>query len=203
MKKFYRNHSRFDDYKDLNFLELEKRKDIKSKYVLDIINEYEKEIKKIKNNQYNNNLMKIHGNVVKIEHEDANVFSGCKYCYRRFDNICPNCNTYNKKLYFDFNIKIADCSNYIWINFFGETAENFLGISPEDYQSLIKYNNNHKLNKINKRILYHEYTFFIRYINTSSDNYKSSGFIVVQYNKVDKNHFRNVLNLINDEINDQ
>ena len=150
LKKFYQSHQKIEEYKDINFVELDKRNDIPSKLIKEFLIDYDEEMKKI--NTYK--LAKINGIVMGIEHGDTNVFSGCKYCYKKFDDICPICNTYNKKLYFDFQVKIGDCSNYMWIQLFGESAENFLGISPEEYQILIKYNNKHKIEKLNKRILY-------------------------------------------------
>ena len=198
LKKFYHSHKKIEEYKELNFVELDMRQDIKNKFILDYLEECDKEIKE----QYNNNnLIKIYGTVVDMKHEDSNVFSGCKFCYKKFENICPTCNTYNKKLFFDFNIKIVDCSNYMWINLFGETAENFLGINPVEYQILIKYNNESKLNEINKRILYQTFTFIGRYMSSPSDSFTPVNFIAVQYNKEDKNHFKNILNEINKEIN--
>lgn len=200
LKKFYHNHKKIEEYKELNFVELDMRQDIKNKFILDYLEECDKEIK----DQYNNNnLIKITGTVVDMKHEDSNVFSGCKFCYKKFENICPTCNTYNKKLFFDFNIKIVDCSNYMWINLFGETAENFLGINPVEYQILIKYNNESKLNEINKKILYQNFTFIGRYMSPPSDSFAPVNFIAVQYNKEDKNHFKNILNEIYKKINNQ
>ena len=190
LRKFYHNHQKSEEYKDINYIELESRKDIQNKFIIDYLNEYEKE-QKI--NPFK--LVKINAIVMEIEHSYENVFSGCKSCYKKFDDICPTCNTYNKKLYFDFIIKIGDCTNYMWVQLFGETAENFLGISPEDYQLLIKYNNKHKLNKINKGILYHEYTFIIRYINTSFDDPKGRKFTIVQYKKVDNEYFKKLIKI--------
>ena len=200
LKKFYHSHKKIEEYKELNFIELDMRQDIKNKFILDYLEECDKEIK----DQYNNNnLIKITGTVVDMKHEDSNVFSGCKFCYKKFENICPTCNTYNKKLFFDFNIKIVDCSNYMWINLFGETAENFLGINPVEYQILIKYNNESKLNEINKKILYQNFTFIGRYMSPPSDSFAPVNFIAVQYNKEDKNHFKNILNEIYKKINNQ
>lgn len=200
LKKFYHSHKKIEEYKELNFVELDMRQDIKNKFILDYLEECDKEIK----DQYNNNnLIKITGTVVDMKHEDSNVFSGCKFCYKKFENICPTCNTYNKKLFFDFNIKIVDCSNYMWINLFGEIAENFLGINPVEYQILIKYNNESKLNEINKKILYQNFTFIGRYMSPPSDSFAPVNFIAVQYNKEDKNHFKNILNEIYKKINNQ
>ena len=91
----------------------------------------------------------------------------------------------------------------MWINLFGETAENFLGINPVEYQILIKYNNESKLNEINKKILYQNFTFIGRYMSPPSDSFAPVNFIAVQYNKEDKNHFKNILNEIYKKINNQ
>ena len=194
LKKFYQSHQKIEEYKDINFVELDKRKDIPTKLIKEFLIDYDEEMKKI--NTYK--LAKINGIVMGIEHGDSNVFSGCKYCYKKFDDICPVCNTYNKKLYFDFQIKIGDCSNYMWIQLFGESAENFLGISPEEYQILIKYNNKHKIEKLNKRILYNEYTFIGRYVSLTNNESKNVKFSVIQYRKVDKEHFKKLIQSIKD-----
>ena len=194
LKKFYQSHQKNEEYNDINFIELEKRNDIPNLLIKDFLVDYDEEMKK--NNLYR--LSKINGIVTDIEHCDANVFSGCKYCYKKFDDICPICNTYNKKLYFDFHIKIGDCSNYMWIQLFGEAAENFLGITPEEYQILIKYNNKHKLEKLNKRILYNEYTFIGRYISLTNNEPKNIKFSVIIYKKVCKDHFKKLLQSIKD-----
>ena len=194
LKKFYQSHQKIEEYKDINFVELDKRNDIQTKLIKEFLIDYDEEMKKI--NTYK--LAKINGIVMGIEHGDSNVFSGCKYCYKKFDDICPICNTYNKKLYFDFQIKIGDCSNYMWIQLFGESAENFLGISPEEYQILIKYNNKHKIEKLNKRILYNEYTFIGRYVSLTNNESKNVKFSVIQYRKVDKEHFKKLIQSIKD-----
>ena len=194
LKKFYQSHQKIEEYKDINFVELDKRNDIQTKLIKEFLIDYDEEMKKI--NTYK--LAKINGIVMGIEHGDINVFSGCKYCYKKFDDICPICNTYNKKLYFDFQIKIGDCSNYMWIQLFGESAENFLGISPEEYQILIKYNNKHKIEKLNKRILYNEYTFIGRYVSLTNNESKNVKFSVIQYRKVDKEHFKKLIQSIKD-----
>ena len=194
LKKFYQSHQKIEEYKDINFVELDKRNDIPTKLIKEFLIDYDEEMKKI--NTYK--LAKINGIVMGIEHGDTNVFSGCKYCYKKFDDICPVCNTYNKKLYFDFQIKIGDCSNYMWIQLFGESAENFLGISPEEYQILIKYNNKHKIEKLNKRILYNEYTFIGRYVSLTNNESKNVKFSVIQYRKVDKEHFKKLIQPIKD-----
>ena len=194
LKKFYQSHQKIEEYKDINFVELDKRNDIPSKLIKEFLIDYDEEMKKI--NTYK--LAKINGIVMGIEHGDSNVFSGCKYCYKKFDDICPVCNTYNKKLYFDFQIKIGDCSNYMWIQLFGESAENFLGISPEEYQILIKYNNKNKIEKLNKRILYNEYTFIGRYVSLTNNESKNVKFSVIQYRKVDKEHFKKLIQPIKD-----
>jgi hypothetical protein len=194
LKKFYQSHQKIEEYKDINFVELDKRNDIQTKLIKEFLIDYDEEMKKI--NTYK--LAKINGIVMGIEHGDSNVFSGCKYCYKKFDDICPVCNTYNKKLYFDFQIKIGDCSNYMWIQLFGESAENFLGISPEEYQILIKYNNKHKIEKLNKRILYNEYTFIGRYVSLTNNESKNVKFSVIQYRKVDKEHFKKLIQSIKD-----
>ena len=189
LKKFFREHHKLDDYKDMSFVELNSDKNIQSIFISDFYDDYNEEMKKL----ISNKLAKIDGTVVDIEHSETNVFSGCKNCYIKFDDVCPTCGMHFKKLYFDYIIKIVDCSNYLWINLFGEIAENFLGIKPEEYQILIKNNNKHKLDKINKRFLYHQFTFIGRYISPNSDELKRGGFSVIKYNKLDNDYFKQLM----------
>jgi len=188
LKKFFYNHQKIEEYKDLNYEELDSRKDIQNKFINDFLNEFGED-KKI----YSLPLIKIKGMVEMIEHGDENVFSGCKFCYKKFDDICPNCNSYNKKLYFNFSVKIADCSNHLWVHFLGESGENFFGITPEEYQTLIKNNKRYKLYEINKKILYHEYTFIGKYVSQNSDELKIGGFLVINFKKADKDYFRKLI----------
>ena len=102
MRKFYHNHQKSEEYIDINYVELESRNDIQNKFIVDYLDDFEKE-QKI--NPFK--LVKINATVVEIEHSYENVFSGCKSCYKKFDDICPTCNTYNKKLYFDFSVKLV------------------------------------------------------------------------------------------------
>ena len=197
LKKFYQNHQKIEEYNDITFVELNKRNDIQNILIKDFLIDYDLEMKKITGIN-SNKLAKINGIVVGIEHGDANVFSGCKYCYKKFDDMCPQCKTYNKKLYFDFHVKIADCSGYMWIQLFGESAENFLGISPEEYQTLIKHNNKHKIEKLNKRILYQEFTFIGKYIILTNNESKNVKFSIVQYKKVDKKKKKKLIQSIKD-----
>ena len=195
LKKFYSKHQKIEEYTDLTFLELNNRKDIKHIFIEEFLDEFEAEIQK-QSNYNNNKCYKINGIVVNIEHGDNNVFSGCKFCGKKFDEICPSCNTYNKKLFLDFWIQIKDCSNQMWIRLSGECAENFLGITPEEYQLLIKYNNKYKLAQIEKRFLYYEFIFIGKNNSPTFDDFRSGGFSVFQYKRVDKDYFRQLINLI-------
>ena len=191
LKNFYNKHIKIEEYNDLTFVELDNRKDIQGKFIQEFLDEYETEMKK--QNNFNSQFIKINGTVINIEHGDNNVYSGCKICYKKFDDFCPTCNIYNTKLYFDFHIKIADCTNCMWLHLIGETAENFIGITPEEYQILIKYNNKYKLDEIDKKILNHQYTFIGKYMLPNSDNFKSGGFSVFNHKKVDKDYFRKLI----------
>ena len=79
------------------------------------------------------------------------------------------------------------------MHFLGESGENFLGITPEEYQILIKNNKKYKLDEINKKILYHEYTFIGKYVSQNSDELKIGGFLVINFKKADKDYFRKLI----------
>ena len=193
LKKFYHSHQKNEEYKDLCFTELDNKKNIKMKFIDNLLDEFKKE------KQISANLYQINGIVKNIEHRDENVFSGCKFCGKKFDDICPNCKSYHKKLYFNFIIKIVDCSNHLWIRLFGENAENFLGITPTEYQLLIKYNNKYKLDEINTKIFYHEYTFIGKYEIPNSEELKSDVFFVILFKKIDNDYYKKLINQLKKE----
>ena len=63
----------------------------------------------------------------------------------------------------------------------------------------IRKYNKYKLNEINKKIIYHEYTFIGKYVNPNSDELKSGGFLVVLFKKSENEYYKKLINEIKNE----
>ena len=99
-----------------------------------------------------------------------------------------------------FDIEITDCSGNLWIELYGEIAEHFIGISADEYEKLIKNNDKKDLNKINKRIIYHNYSFIGKYRGPGYDEDHYNSFAVLQFNENDKDYFKELINKIKPSI---
>ena len=189
LKDFYKVHPNVNEYKDMNYILLNSQQNIKFKFLYNFVDDYILEYNESNNSQ----LIKINGTVINFLHRESNYYEGCIFCNKKFENICPACLTDKKKLVFIFNVQIIDCSDYLWIEFFGEIAENFIGISVEDYQKLIKINDIIKLKEINNRILYHKYSFIGKYKGPSFDECHAGVFSVIQYSQSDSNYYKEII----------
>ena len=65
-----------------------------------------------------------------------------------------------------------------------------MGISPENYQTLINSHDTNGLNKIKKRILYNKYTFIGKYKGHFYNEYVI--FSVAQFNKDDSQYYKDL-----------
>ena len=150
LKNFYEEHPNIYEYKELNFKFLNSKKDIPLKTIYEFKKDYE--------NQHQNNskniFIKIRGILFNFLHKKSNVSKKCIFCNKKIESekcdICGNI----PKLYFYFKLEIKDHSGHLLIDFFGQKAEMFLRISPEEYIKILNDNNEKKINEINKRILY-------------------------------------------------
>ena len=187
LKNFYNKHRNIYEYKDINFSILNSLNNIENKFIIDFkddcILQYDE------NN--NEELIKINGTIINLNLNEYNIYEGCIFCNKNFEEECPLCLNRKKKLIFLFNVKISDCSDYLWIEFFGDIGENYLGISPENYQKMINNNDINGLNKIKERILYNKYTFIGKFKGTFYE--ECVIFSVVQFNKNDKEYYKELI----------
>lgn len=190
---FYKKHPEIREYKNISYVVLNSNPNIKYKFIRDFIDNYNLEYNE---NNNNNKIVKISGIVENLNHRENNYYLGCAYCNKKIEKICPNCNTDKSKLVFIFNIRIKDCSDYLWIEFYDEIAEDFLGITADYYDKLIKENNKIALKQIDKKILYHSFSFIGKYKGPPIDEGHGGVFFVIQYNEIDGEYFKNLIKQI-------
>ena len=196
LKDFYLKHQNINEYIDMNFVVLNSQKDIKFKFIKDCINDYKL------NENNNTNLIKINGTVINIYHKENNCYEGCIYCNKKFEDVCPACLSDKKKLVFSFHIQIIDCSDPLWIEFFGDIGENLFGINPEKYQNLILNNDKNSLNEISKKLLFHNYIFIGKYKSSSfDDKEKSVIFSVIQFCEINNEYNKELIPKLKQIIN--
>ena len=193
LKEFYKNHQNINEYIDMNYLALNSQDNINSKFIKELIDNYSLEF----NENNNIQLIKISGTVINFNLNESNYYEGCIFCNKKFIEVCPTCLTDEKKSIFAFHIQIIDCSENCWIEFYGDIAENFLGINVENYQRLIKENNEKYLEEIKKRILYNNYSFIGKYKISSFYENNIVIFSVIQYCKNDNNYYKELITKIN------
>ena len=198
LKDFYIKHPYIYEYKDMNYVGMNSKSNVKFQFVNDIIDEYNKEYNE--NDKNNQKLIKINGTVKNFNHKVSNYFECCAFCNKKTEEVCPNCLTDKKKLILKFDIEITDCSGNLWIELYGEIAEHFIGISADEYEKLIKNNDKTGLNNINKRIIYHNYSFIGKYRGPGYDEDHYNSFAVLQFNENDKDYFKELINKLKPSI---
>lgn len=109
--------------------------------------------------------------VTYFQHSEKNFYPGCpvKKCKKKLveeenSYYCCTCNSSVKvpAYYMTLNIKIKDCLSEYWIDFFGATAEKFIGMSVENYKEIVLKNNKAKMDEISKNIEFKSFYFVIR-----------------------------------------
>ena len=193
LKEFYKKHQNINEYKAINYLALNSQDNINFKFIKNLIENYSLEF----NENNNIKLIKITGTVINIYLSESNYYEGCIFCNKKFIEVCPTCLTDEKKSIFAFYVQIFDCSENIWIEFYGDIAEHFLGINVEDYKKLIKNNNEKNLEEIKQRILYNNYSFIGKYKIPSYFENNVVIFSVIQFCKNDNNYFKELIAKLN------
>lgn len=186
LKQFYKEHPNVCEYQDMNFVVLNSQINIKYKFINSYIEDY---ILEYNNETDYSKVVKINGTVTYFFNKESNLYEGCFYCGKKCEGKCLTCLTDKKRLIFVFNVKIKDCSDYLWIDFIGEIGENFLGISPENYQKLLKNNERNKLDEITERILYKNYTFIGRYKGPAYEECHGGVFGVIQFGEINREFY--------------
>ena len=197
LKDFYNKHPYPYEYKDISYVILNSLKNIQFKFLQDTKDDY---ILEYNGSNYNmQKLIKINGTIINFNHNETNFYECCVFCNKKYEDVCPNCLIDRKKLIVVLNVEISDCTGNLWIEFSGEIAENFIGTNVEEYAKFIKDNDSFQLNKINQRILYHNYSFIGKYKYTFGEDNKCL-FYVLQFNENDKNYFKELLVKLKDSI---
>jgi len=192
LKNFYIKHPNLNEYTDISYSILYSNPLIEYKFIYDYRDNYN--IDYLENN--NRKLFKISGYIYNIFHGENNLYLGCFYCNKKFEEMCPNCLTEKTKLIMTLHILLMDCSDYLWIELYDEIAEDFFGVSPHYYEKIIKENKKEELEKINKKLLYHHYSFIGRYKGPSLDDRHGGIFQVIQYNEINNKYYNDLLNQI-------
>ena len=192
LKNFYIKHPNLNEYTDISYSILYSNPLIEYKFIYDYRDNYN--IDYLENN--NRKLFKISGYIYNIFHGENNLYLGCFYCNKKFEEMCPNCLTEKTKLIMTLHILLMDCSDYLWIELYDEIAEDFFGVSPHYYEKIIKENKKEELEKINKKLLYHHYSFIGRYKGPSLDDRHGGIFQVIQYNEINNKYYNDLLKQI-------
>ena len=185
LKEFYKVHPNIYEYKDMNLLYLNSRKDIQFKFTSDFKNANKKENDNLIKGKY----IKLFGTITNFLHRACNVSLICSFCDKKVDDshffICCGIPKLSFKLFFE----IKDCSGHIYCDLHGKIAEEFLKMSPEEYINIINSNNEEKLKEIDKRILYKNYIFYGKFIPSGTYNV----FSIIKCGETNGNLYRNLI----------
>ena len=201
LKDFYIQHPSHNEYKDINYVILNSLNTIKFKFLQDAKDDYIIEYNDNHNDiNYNlQNLIKINGTIINFNHNESIFNEYCVFCNKKSEEFCPYCLSEEKKLMLTLNIEISDCTGNLWIELFGETAENFIGTNVEEYEKLINNNDIFNLNKISQKILYHNYSFIGKCKMTYGEDSKCL-FYVIHFNENDKIFFKELVDKIKQSL---
>ena len=187
LKEFYKAHPNVYEYKDMNLLYLNQRKDIPTKFATD----FKKTNKKENDNLVKGKCIKLFGTITNFLHRACNVSLICSFCDKKVDDshffICCGI----PKLSFKLCIEIKDCSGHIYSDLYGKTAEEFIKVSPEEYINIINNNNEEKLKEIDKRILYKNYIFYGKFIPGITGTFNV--FSILKFGEIDGNLYKNLI----------
>ena len=188
LKKFYAEHTNENDYKDIIGEALIPglgKTPPELAFILDIQNSYEKE-ENTKRSAY-----EIIATVTKLNHSEKNYYLGCAKFYKKMEtDSCIICSGTTKKIFLTISVNVRDASSFLWIDFFGETAEKFLGINGEQYENLLKNWTTPEENKglipINERIEYHTFYFTGKVKENYFNEAKRYRFSVYKFQEVNR-----------------
>lgn len=187
LKKFYKAHQNIYEYKDMNFVYLNTKKEIEFKFVSDFRKVNQKENDDILKGK----SMKLSGTITNFIHRSNNVVLLCSFCGKRVDdshffNCCGI-----PKLSFKLIIEIKDCSGHMLLDLYGKNAEEFLKMTPGEYIDIINSNNEEKLKEIDRRILYKNYVFYGKFIPSMKGAFNI--FSIYKFGEVNGNLYKNLI----------
>ena len=188
LKKYYSENKNINDYhmlkiksnENCNIIKNNKicNNDINLIFIKDLLNIFNN--KNIKSDKEIN--FKISAVVKKINHSEKNYYYGCDNCKKKMLNdICKNCGGKNKIIILHFSIYVVDSSASLWLLFFGDLAESFLGVKGDEYKTIIEKGMSYKnkeLNLLNNKITNNEYIFFGKNQYYSYSNFEGYRFLV-------------------------
>ena len=188
LKKYYSENKNINDYhmlkiksnENCNIIKNNKicNNDINLIFIKDMLNIFNN--KNIKSDKEIN--FKISAVVKKINHSEKNYYYGCDNCKKKMLNdICKNCGGKNKIIILHFSIYVVDSSASLWLLFFGDLAESFLGVKGDEYKTIIEKGMSYKnkeLNLLNNKITNNEYIFFGKNQYYSYSNFEGYRFLV-------------------------
>ena len=188
-RNFYKNHPNIYEYRDMNLIYLNSKKDIEHKFIRDFKRESPKEENKNDDSKYN--LIKLYVTITKIVHKRSNVIIKCNLCNKKIEeNHFFNCEGI-PKLSFKLGIEIRDCSDSLSIELYGKSAENLLKMTPDEYIQIINDNNIEILKEIDKRILYKNYVFYGRNNTVSKGPFKM--FLTYKFDELNNEFYKNLI----------
>ena len=190
VKDFYNEYRHKNQYIDISFVELNS---LESEYrsIKDYIEYYI--LESMTNNM---KIIKIRGIVTDFVNKGSNTYPCCVNCYRKIEGFCNYCYNKNVKLQFKISVKIKDFSDYLWVEMSNETAENFLGVTPEYYQKLINNKNEDLLNEIRNRIMYKDYIFIGKFSGPPLDDGHENSFLCLYYNNTNEQYYKKSLDIL-------
>ena len=205
LKKYYSDHKDINEY---NILKIKENEICNSNGNYNIYNKvnniiFIKDILNIFNNKNDKEInFKISAVVKKINHSQKNFYYGCKTCKKKMlNNICQHCGDKNKVIILHFSISVADSSGSLWLLFFGNMAETFLGIKGEEYKNILEKGisyKNKELNMLNNKIINNDYIFFGKNKYYSYSNFEGYRFLVKFFCKKNKRYYYSLVNYLND-----
>ena len=138
------------------------------------------------------------GTVVVFNHSDRNYYHGCSKCFKKMEEeVCTFCSCNEKKIFLTLNFKIRDATSSTWVEFFGDNAEKFIGIKGDEYERILKKETNNEENQeileINKRIIYHTFSFLGKIKDRSYNEKKSYRFSAFRFSEKGPTHQKNLV----------
>ena len=186
LRKFYDEHQNENEYKEIQgeaMIPGAGRTPAELVFIKDVQNSFEEQ------SNDNRSVYEIYATVTKLNHSERNYYTGCAKCHKKMETeVCTYCSNTSKKTILVFAVNIMDASSFLWIDFFGDLAEKFLGMKGEEYEELLKKGTtpeeNEGLIAINDRIEYHTFSFIGKVRENVYNETKRHRFSVFRFSEV-------------------
>lgn len=188
LRKFYQEHSDMYEYKNMNMVYLNSKREIPLKFIADIKNE---NLERINHGLNDNQTIKVYGMISNCFHMKENIHIFCKMCNKRVNanhfNSCKGKKTIN----FNLLLEIRDCSGFLYIKLYELMIENLTKMPLEEYIKIINENNEEKIKEINDRILYKYYVFYGKHIPSADKSHNT--FQVHLFDEASKDFYKSLI----------